>query len=115
MTVVDEPEHVSQYGAAASEHDLREVFSGLLYKTESSSIHTAVDTLRHPLAVRVISASAENPGEVERLARTMQAVAHSHVDIAWIYQGYTGERFAGAAAGQGDGDFSLSNMALNPE
>ncbi len=61
---------------------MREVFSGPHYKAESSSIHTAVDTLRHPLAVRAISASAENPGEVERLARTMQAVAHSHADIA---------------------------------
>ena len=34
----------------------------------------AVDTLRHLLALHVTPASAEDRGEVERLARTMQTV-----------------------------------------
>ncbi len=38
---------------------------------------------------------------MERLARTVQAVTDGHVEIAWVDQGYTGERAANAAAGHG--------------
>jgi transposase len=53
------------------------------------------------LALHVTPASAEDRGEVERLARTVQAVTDGHVEIAWVDQGYTGERAANAAAGHG--------------
>ncbi|WP_309660545.1 MULTISPECIES: IS5 family transposase [unclassified Sphingomonas] len=70
-------------------------------RKKGSKIHMAVDTLGHLLALHVTPASAEDRGEVERLARTVQAVTDGHVEIAWVDQGYTGERAANAAAGHG--------------
>jgi len=61
----------------------------------------AVDTLGHLLALHVTPASAEDRGEVERLARTVRAVTGDTVDIAYVDQGYTGERAAKAAATHG--------------
>ena len=58
----------------------------------------AVDTLGHLLALHVTPASAEDRGEVERLARTVPAVTGNMVDIAYVDQGYTGARAANAAA-----------------
>lgn len=58
----------------------------------------AVDTLGHLLALHVTPASAEDRGEVERLARTVQAVTGDNVDIAYVDQGYTGACAADAAA-----------------
>lgn len=58
----------------------------------------AVDTLGHLLALQVTPASAEDRGEVERLARTVQAVTDDTVGFAWVDQGYTGERAANAEA-----------------
>ncbi|MFB9770811.1 transposase, partial [Sphingomonas yabuuchiae] len=46
-------------------------------------------------------ANAEDRGEVERLARTIQAVTDDAVELAWVDQGYTGERAANAAAKHG--------------
>ena len=59
-------------------------------RKKGSKIHMAVDTLGHLLALHVTQASAEDRGEVERLARTIQAVTRDHVDIAYVDQGYTG-------------------------
>jgi len=61
----------------------------------------AVDTLGHLLALHVTPASGEDRGEVERLARTVQAVTGDTVDIAYVDQGYTGERAAKAVAAHG--------------
>lgn len=61
----------------------------------------AVDTLGHLLALHVTPASAEDRGEVGRLARTVQAVAGDNVDIAYVDQGYTGVRAPDAATAQG--------------
>jgi len=61
----------------------------------------AVDTLGHLLALHVTSASAEGCGEVGRLARTVQAITNDAVKLAWVDQGYTGERAANAAARYG--------------
>jgi transposase len=47
------------------------------------------------------AASAEDRGEVERLARTVQAVSDDAVELAWVGQGYAGERAANAAARHG--------------
>ena len=38
---------------------------------------------------------------MERLARTVQAVTDDTVELAWVDQGYTGERAANAAATHG--------------
>jgi transposase len=70
-------------------------------RKKGSKIHMAVDALGHLLALHVTPASAEDRGEVERLARTVQAVTDDHVEIAWVDQGYTGERAANAAAKHG--------------
>lgn len=70
-------------------------------RKKGSKLHMAVDTLGHLLALHVTPASAEDRGEVERLARTMQAVTGDTVDIAYVDQGYTGARAANAAAAHG--------------
>jgi len=70
-------------------------------RKKGSKIHMAVDTLGHLLALHVTPANAEDRGEVERLARTIQAVTDDAVELAWVDQGYTGERAANAAAKHG--------------
>jgi transposase len=70
-------------------------------RKNGSKIHMAVDTLGHLLALHVTPASAEDRGEVERLARTVQAVTDDAVELAWVDQGYTGERAASAAGKHG--------------
>ena len=70
-------------------------------RKKGSKLHMAVDTLGHLLALHVTPASAEDRGEVERLARTMQTVTGDNVDIAYVDQGYTGARVANAAAAHG--------------
>ncbi len=70
-------------------------------RKKGSKIHMAVDTLGHLLALHVTPASAEDRGEVERLARTVQAVTGDTGDIAYVDQGYTGERAVKAAAAHG--------------
>lgn len=61
----------------------------------------AVETLVHLLAVHVTPASSEDRGEVERLARTVQAVSDDIVELAFVDQGFTGELVATAAAEHG--------------
>ncbi|AHE55167.1 IS5 family transposase [Sphingomonas sanxanigenens] len=70
-------------------------------RKKGSKLHMAVDTLGHLLALHVTPASAEDRGEIERLARTVQAVTGDNVDIAYVDQGYTGVRAANAAAAHG--------------
>lgn len=70
-------------------------------RKKGSKLHIAVDTLGHLLALHVTPASAEDRGEVEQLARTVQAVTGDSVQIAWVDQGYTGERAAQAAQRHG--------------
>jgi len=67
-------------------------------RKKGSKIHMAVDTLGHLLALHVTPASAEDRGELELLARTVQAVTGHTVDLAWVDQGYIGQRAADAAA-----------------
>ncbi|MFC3725702.1 IS5 family transposase [Neoaquamicrobium sediminum] len=61
-------------------------------RKKGSKLHIAVDTLGHLLALHVTPASAEDRGEIENLARTIQAVTGDSIEIAWVDQGYTGER-----------------------
>ncbi len=70
-------------------------------RKKGSKIHMAVDTLGHLLALHVTPASAEDRGEVERLTRTVRAATDDTVELAWVDQGYTGERAAKAAAKHG--------------
>ncbi len=60
----------------------------------------AVDTLGHILALHVTPASADDRSQVGRLAEAMKAATDESVEIAFVDQGYTGERPAKAAAGK---------------
>ncbi len=70
-------------------------------RKKGSKLHLAVDTLGHLLALHVTPANAEDRGEVERLAKAVQASTGQSVDLAYVDQGYTGERAASAAKAQG--------------
>jgi transposase len=70
-------------------------------RKKGSKVHIAVDTLGNLLALHVTSASAQDRGEVEIIARTIQAVTNDSVEIAWVDQGYTGQSTAQAAARHG--------------
>lgn len=70
-------------------------------RKKGSKLHMAVDTLGHLLALHVTPADADDRAEVERLARTVQAVTDQSVDVAFVDQGYTGERAASAAREHG--------------
>jgi transposase len=70
-------------------------------RKKGSKLHIAVDTLGHLLALHVTPASAQDRDEVENLARMIQAVTGDSVEIAWVDQGYTGERVEQAAARHG--------------
>lgn len=70
-------------------------------RKKGSKLHIAVDTLGHLLALHVTPANAEDRGEVEQLARTIQTVTGDSVELAWVDQGYTGERAAQAAGKHG--------------
>ena len=70
-------------------------------RKKGSKLHLAVDTLGHLLALHVTPANAEDRGEVERLAKAVQASTGQSVELAYVDQGYSGERAASAAKAQG--------------
>jgi transposase len=70
-------------------------------RKKGSKLHLAVDTLGHLLALHVTPANAEDRGEVKRLAKAVQASTGQSVDLAYVDQGYSGERAASAARAQG--------------
>ncbi|GGC95010.1 hypothetical protein GCM10010994_60910 [Chelatococcus reniformis] len=60
-----------------------------------------MDTLGHRLALHVTPASDEDRSQVGRMAEAIKAATDESVDIAFVDQGYTGERAAKAAAAHG--------------
>ncbi|MDQ3509515.1 MAG: IS5 family transposase [Actinomycetota bacterium] len=68
---------------------------------KGSKIHAAVDTLGHLLALRVSPANEDERGEVEALSEEMQQATGEKVELAYVDQGYTGERASGFAAKHG--------------
>jgi transposase len=70
-------------------------------RKRGSKLHMAVDTLGHLLALHVTPATADDRAEVGRLAAAVQAATGASVDLAYVDQGYTGERPAAAAREQG--------------
>ncbi len=70
-------------------------------RKKGSKLHLAVDTLGHMLALHVTPASAEDRAEVERLAGAVQAETGDSVELAYVDQGYTGERAADTAKRHG--------------
>src|SRR5215204_4411807 len=70
-------------------------------RKRGSKVHAAVDTLGHLLALHVTPATADDRAEVGRLAEAVQEATGEAVDLAYVDQGYTGERPAEAAAAHG--------------
>jgi len=70
-------------------------------RKKGSKLHLAVDTLGHLLAAHVTPATADDRAEVGRLAQGIQAATGESVNLAYVDQGYTGERAAEAAREQG--------------
>lgn len=70
-------------------------------RRKGSKVHAVVDTLGNLLALRVTAADEQDRGQVEVLARQVQAVTGKHVELAYVDQGYTGENPAQAAARHG--------------
>ncbi len=61
----------------------------------------AVDTLGHLLALHVTPADHDDRAEVGRLAEAIQVATDQSVELAYVDQGYTGERSTTAAKDQG--------------
>jgi transposase len=61
-------------------------------RKKGSKVHIAVDTLGHLLALRVTSADQQDRAQVKKLARDVQKVTGKSVSLAFVDQGYTGEK-----------------------
>jgi transposase len=70
-------------------------------RTRGSKRHLAVDTLGHLLALHVTPASANDRAAVTALAEAVQDATGASVELAFVDQGYTGERPADAAQAHG--------------
>ncbi len=70
-------------------------------KRTGSTVHVAVDTLGHLLALRVTPANAQDRDQVAALAAAVQAATGETVEVAVVDQGYTGPRPEAAAAEHG--------------
>jgi transposase len=70
-------------------------------RKQGAKLHRAVDAPGHLLALHVTAANADDRAEVGRLAQAVQASTGQSVDLAYVDQGYTGTRAAGAARAHG--------------
>jgi transposase len=70
-------------------------------RRRGSKVHAAVDTLGHLLALHVTPATADDRAEVGRLTAAVQEATGESVEVAYVDQGYTGERPAQAARANG--------------
>jgi len=70
-------------------------------RKKGSKLHLAVDTLGHLLALHVTPANADDRAEVGRIAKAIQAETGDSVEVAFVDQGYTGEKPAEAAKAHG--------------
>src|SRR5215216_600254 len=68
---------------------------------KGSKVHAAVDTLGHLLALRVSPANEDDREEVRKLSEEIQKATGETVEVAYVDQGYTGERASGFAAEHG--------------
>ena len=69
-------------------------------RRKGSKVHIAVDTLGHLLALRVAPADEQDRDQVGKLTREVQKVTEKSVELAYVDQGYTGDRPAEAAQKQ---------------
>ena len=66
-------------------------------RKKGSKVHAAVDTLGHLLALHVTAADRQDREQVGRLAKAVQEQTGKSVELAYVDQGYTGEKPAAAA------------------
>jgi transposase len=67
-------------------------------RRKGSKTHAAVDTLGHPLALRVTPADAQEREQVGALAAAVQEATGENVEVAFVDQGYAGDEAAAEAA-----------------
>ena len=67
-------------------------------RKKGSKVHLAVDTLGHLLALHVTPANEQDRDQVGKLAKAVQKQTGKSVELAYVDQGYTGEKAAQAAA-----------------
>jgi transposase len=70
-------------------------------KRKGSKVHAAVDTLGHLLALKVTAANEQDREQVGALAQAVQKATGESVQLAYVDQGYTGERASEAAQEHG--------------
>ncbi len=70
-------------------------------RKKGSKVHVAVDTLGHLLALLVTPANEQERAQVGELAKQVQQATQRSVKLAYVDQGYTGEKPAAEAAAHG--------------
>ena len=70
-------------------------------RKKGSKVHIAVDTLGHLLALVVTPANEQERAQVAALAEQVQEATEQSLELAFVDQGYTGEKAAEAAATHG--------------
>ncbi len=70
-------------------------------RKKGSKTHMAVDTLGDLLALLVTPANEQDRDQVQQLAQQVQEVTGNTVEVAFVDEGYTGEKAAQAAEGEG--------------
>jgi len=70
-------------------------------RKRGSKVHQAVDTLGQLLALHVTPANEQDRAQVKELARQVQNATGQAVEVAYVDQGYTGDKAAQAAAAHG--------------
>lgn len=61
-------------------------------KIKGSKVHIAVDTLGDLLALKVSPANADDRTQVKALSEELQEATGQSVEIAWVDQGYSGDK-----------------------
>jgi transposase len=82
------------------ESDHRGGYDGAKRK-KGSKVHAAVDTLGNLLTLHVSPANEQDRGRVEELAEAVQEATGESVELAYVAQGYTGEKAAEEAETHG--------------
>jgi transposase len=70
-------------------------------RRNGSKVHMVVDTLGHLLALKVTAADQQERDQVGELVNQVQEVTGNSVEVAYVDQGYTGEKPAELAAKAG--------------
>ena len=70
-------------------------------RKKGTKVHVAVDTLGHLLALHISPANEQDRQQMGELAQAIQEETGESVELAYVEQGYSGERTAEEAQAQG--------------